>query len=119
MLMINESNFILTRCSYGSMSAVNGTDYIWETGHCYKLRFFFFLPVRPPYKKKQQKNKTVLLQQYQFHADTKKNDLILAFSNIQLLTQRTVSILGGTDRGSICVWAARSGRCGAEEENLS
>ena len=41
--MINESKFILTWCFYSNTSAVNGTDYIWETGHCRKLHIFICL----------------------------------------------------------------------------
>ena len=38
-----SAQFILTWCSYSNMSAVSGTDYIWETGHCCKLRIFICL----------------------------------------------------------------------------
>ena len=40
LLPIHVGKFILCRCPYSNMSAVNGADYIRETGHCCKLRFY-------------------------------------------------------------------------------
>lgn len=37
LLSIDGSSFIPTKCPYTNMSAVNCSNYIWETGHCCKL----------------------------------------------------------------------------------
>lgn len=39
LLSIDKSSFILTRHPYSNMCAVNCSDYIFKTGHCYKLLF--------------------------------------------------------------------------------